>query len=136
MMDDNKTTMNAFKMTLIDDQMPEDLDKRIMLRVTAVAARVRTRRMAGGIAASGACVVAFVAAGYETLHLTYVSGFGQYASLLFTDGGAALADWRDLVWTLIESVPVWSVALLLGTAALGLFAARFAAGWKSQRYAI
>ena len=43
------------------------------------------------------------------------SGFSQYFSLLFTDGGTAMIYWKDFALSLLESLPIISTATLLAT---------------------
>jgi len=42
------------------------------------------------------------------------SGFGNYFSLLYSDGGTVLSFWKELVITLAESIPVLSSIIILG----------------------
>lgn len=49
------------------------------------------------------------------------SGFGQYISLIFSDGGVVIAYWKELMWALAESIPVFSTVLWLSAIALFLW---------------
>ncbi len=41
------------------------------------------------------------------------SGFYQYLSLIFSDGSTALANWKELTLSLLESLPVTSMTIIL-----------------------
>ena len=110
---------------------PTGLDRRILARVAAYEARRRMWRIGSSLAASVVSVAALVLAGREAAVEITASGFGQYLSLAFTDGGAMLADWRDFAWTLAESAPVWGFAFCLGAAALVVGALR----WTGRAFA-
>ena len=46
------------------------------------------------------------------------SGFGQYVSLVFSDGGVVLSYWKEFLFSLVESIPVTGVILCLGAMTL------------------
>jgi len=43
------------------------------------------------------------------------SGFSEYFSLIFSDGGSMLTYWKELSFSLAESLPVMSIILTLST---------------------
>lgn len=85
---------------------PHTLKTRILARVAEAAERsLRVyRNFFGALAALSAVLIVptgvFVVRGFSQ------SGFASYFSLLFSDGGTALANWKTLLLSLIESAPV------------------------------
>ena len=51
------------------------------------------------------------------------SGFFSFTSLWFSDFSTALANWSDMLLSMIESFPALSAALVLGGFAFGLWSA-------------
>lgn len=49
-----------------------------------------------------------------------VSGFSSYLSILFSNSGSVLANWREFTLALAESLPIFSIVLFL-VAALVFF---------------
>lgn len=41
------------------------------------------------------------------------SGFFNFSSLVFSDGGAILAYWRDFLFSLVESMPAFGMIIVL-----------------------
>ena len=60
-------------------------------------------------------IVAIVPAVISLVHQVNSSAFGQYASLAFSDTRVLTEYWKQFGITLIESIPVFSLALVLGT---------------------
>lgn len=103
---------------------PEGLAGKILGRIDAERRRkALVRRIALFTAGAIASVAAFVPAFLAARTSLTESGFGQYLSLLFSDGGAVLAAWQDFGFALLESLP--AVALAACLAALLCFSASF-----------
>ncbi|HTK04069.1 MAG TPA: hypothetical protein VL500_00635 [Candidatus Eisenbacteria bacterium] len=103
---------------------PEGLAGKIMDRIgheqrrTALVRRIAVFSV--GLAASAA---AFVPAFLSVRTSLAESGFGQYLSLLFSDGGTVMSAWQDFGFALMESLPAAGIAACL--AALLFFTASF-----------
>ena len=41
------------------------------------------------------------------------SGFYEYSSLIFSDGGAIISYWREFIFSLLESLPIMSIIFSL-----------------------
>lgn len=95
---------------------PRALKTRILARISEAAERsMRLHRVLFGVLsfASAALIIPSVLfAIYEFSQ----SAFASYFSLIFTDGDVALANWKTLLLSLLESAPM--VGLTLALAAL------------------
>ena len=96
-----------------DDMFYTDLANRVMARLS-LQEKKRARRNAVFFSAS--CMLfglgTFLSWGYLQYALTS-SGFMQFFSLLFSDGGMMLAHFKDYAWSLAESLPAANIALFL-----------------------
>ncbi|HTM67967.1 MAG TPA: hypothetical protein VL426_01580, partial [Candidatus Binatia bacterium] len=63
----------------------------------------------GAIASASALVPALLALRTAAAE----SGFVEYFSLLFSDGGAVAAAWQDFAYALMESLPAATIATCL-----------------------
>lgn len=90
-----------------------DLERQVMRRIKSYKHRVFIIKTTGfGIVlvASGAGVVV----GYLNLTSAFSqSGFFQFVSLFFSDFGAAMGNFQDYLFSILESFPVFSAAFLL-----------------------
>ena len=95
-------------------ETPKNLEQRILMRISNEERRTAEWRLAFFAplaAASGVGVVfAFQYAAQEVAQ----SGFYQYLSVAFSDGGAAITYWKELSMLLAESAPILGTAVLLG----------------------
>src|ERR1700722_20075311 len=93
---------------------PAGLQGKVMRRIERYERRVLIAKTVGFgtlFAASAGLVVV----GYFNLMSAFAqSGFLNFASLFFSDFGAATANFQDFVFSTLESFPVFSVAFLLG----------------------
>ena len=128
------------KMFASSAPVPSGLESRIMVRVEKAARRRFFERAIAGSVASVAFAFILFVVGRETLSEIATSGFGQYLSLIWSNGGSVLADWRDFGWTIAESAPITGFALCLGT--VGFFVAavrwtgRAVSGWNGTSAAL
>lgn len=96
----------------------QNLKNRILAQVSEYERRrVRVKLAGFGVAAFGSLGVLILGA-ESALGDASQSGFLQFASLFFSNFSAAMANFSDVMSSLIESFPVFSTALLLG----GIFA--------------
>ena len=106
---------------------PEALLAKILIRIAREqrrSARIRVAFVGSAALLSGALLVpAFQYAAQEW----YESGFYQYLSLLFSDGGAALASWQEFSQSLAESLPVSGITFVLMSVFALLISLKFAA---------
>lgn len=51
----------------------------------------------------------------------YQSGFGQYFSAIFSDGGIVLTYWKDYLSLMAESAPIFEVSIFLAVIFILLF---------------
>ena len=90
---------------------------RIFTQVVMRIERSRTKRNRWHAALHGALTVGAVAGIIPAV--TYLiqeatqSGFVQYASLVGSDGSYAVANWKELLWSMAESMPILETALVL-----------------------
>jgi hypothetical protein len=89
---------------------PADMSVRIRSAIQEQArlqgARLRLSALASGFVAALATVVSF----WSVLMVELAhSSFMSYASLVWTDSDAALANWKDVALSLLESLPVANI---------------------------
>lgn len=100
------------------------LSARIIARVQTVAARrTRIRSWTWRTLTIGS-VVALVPAVMQLGSQFSQSGFYQYASLLFSDGGSMLGALKDFGYVIAESLPVMSLILVCSILAIFVWAAK------------
>ena len=107
---------------------PENLSGRIIARI-----RLETRKAAWRLSCllGGAAVLAFsglVWLGTMLASEISASGSMQYLSLIFSDTGLALSNWREIAFSLIESAPAQAAGLFVLFLFVLLFVARSLAG--------
>ena len=93
---------------------PAGLTEKVLLAIGR-----RERRVLGFKIAASACVfgvsVGVAVAGYVNLVAALSqSGFFAIASLMFSDFGAMVANFPDFAFSIMESFPIFTAALLLG----------------------
>ncbi len=105
---------------------PEGLYSHTLLRIRAAEQR-RMRiwlSIIGFISlVSGGGIVATV---IYTMQEFSHTGFSQYFSLLTSDSGTIVTYWKEFILLLIESLPVFAVALMLSSVFIFLISLRFA----------
>ena len=114
---------------------PVGLQNCIMARVKKAARRKIMEKITAGGIVSIIFAVTLVIIGRGIMAETALSGFGQYLSLIFTNGGFILSDWRNFGWTIIESAPITGLALCLGVTGLLIVAVRWTGrAWSGSRF--
>jgi len=107
--------MNAandqFKLELLaQNEPPARLLGLILARVERERQRSLFRRRLAFLGVAAASFLAFIAATAYLVHDIRLSAFGQYLSLLSTDGGHVLSFWGEYVSSLAESLPLPAMA--------------------------
>jgi hypothetical protein len=92
---------------------PPDLHAKVIERVRQYKRRVLIAKTAGfGVLFAASSMMLAVA--YFNLVSAFVhSGFFEFTSLFFSDFGAAMANFQDFAFSILESFPVFSAAFLL-----------------------
>ena len=106
-------------MTYSQNIVPPDLFSRVMSAIAGERARLKAIR--NFVFASLICIGALVSTLFVWngfMRELASSGFGQYASLIFMDYKAVLANWQDYGMSLLESFPVVNAAELIGEAVI------------------
>jgi len=107
-------------------QAPEELFGKIMERIhrqeRLAALRKRLIIFSIGLIAS---LAAFIPALRLMQQSLAESGFAQFFSLIFSDFGIVLTYWQNFALTLLESLPVLSVAAFLATIFIFLESLKF-----------
>lgn len=109
----------------LDPETPRDLLSGVLARIAHArrrAARLRLAALGTGLLT---ILLAFIPAFSYAMHEFAASGFVTYLSLFFTDTHVALSYWRELSFTLFESLP--SLALLMLASLITAF------GWSVKR---
>lgn len=108
-----KDVENLFKLAATP-LPPDDLADRIIGRIAVERRRATLlRRIAFFSVGAVASMSAFVPAVLALRTAVAESGFAQYLSLLFSDGGAVAAAWQDFAYALMESLPAAASAACL-----------------------
>ena len=92
---------------------PAGLERKIMGHIKRYERRVLILKTAGfGTLFVGS--VSLLVVGYFNLVSAFAqSGFFNFASLFFSDFGAAMANFQDFAFSILESFPVFSVAFVV-----------------------
>ena len=85
-----------------------------MRRVVAAKRRTLALKALGFGALSVASLSLLVAAYFNLMAALVQSGFLNFASLFFSDFGMATANFQDFAFSILESLPVFSITLLVG----------------------
>lgn len=94
-------------------EVPEGLGGKIMAKIEAQKIRsAKTRFVFLAITAVASVFAAVPALQYAAREF-YQSGFYQYFSLLFSDGGAVMASWKEFALSLAESLPLLGATVFL-----------------------
>jgi hypothetical protein len=98
----------------MDELRKTELQQSIMLKIHRYQRRVLIAKTAG-FGALCAASLSFIVLGYFNLMSSLAqSGFFQFASLFFSDFSSAAANFQDFAFSIVESFPVFSAALILG----------------------
>lgn len=92
---------------------PHQLYLNIISRIELETARTARTRFILFSAVTLAALIAVIPAFQYALQEFTRSGFSQYLSLIFSDGGTMLAYWQEFTLTLAESLPIFGPALFL-----------------------
>ena len=109
-------------------ELPEGILERIMVRIKAEQRFLTFKRRLAifsvGLVGSG---IAFVPV-FRMVRVSFAeSGFLQFFSLLFSDFGIVAAYWQSFTMSLLESLPVMSLAIFLAVILIFLESLRFLA---------
>jgi predicted nucleic acid-binding Zn ribbon protein len=87
--------------------------------------RARNTKLIGYSVLAVLSIIIIVPATTSLVHQFGNSAFGQYASLVFSDAGVLAGYWKQFGITLIESVPIFSLTVVLGMVLM--------LGWSTRR---
>jgi hypothetical protein len=91
-----------------------ELQQKIMTRIAHRERRFLVAKTAGfGVLFAGSATF-LVAAYFNLVAALGQSGFFSFASLFFSDFGAAMSNFQDYAFSILESFPVFSAAFLVG----------------------
>ena len=100
---------------------PRGIEERIYARISECAAKTEHReKIFWGIFFIGA-LASFIGSGVYAISEFSKSNFGSYFSIIFSDTGTVALFWRELGLSLIESLPIFGIALFLGSVSLALW---------------
>lgn len=103
---------------------PSRLSDAVMLRIEAYEVRrLRLRAAFHGFLVLAALVLCVPALNYLGSAVAQ-SGFSEYLSLAFSDGGFVLSHFKDFVLTLADSLPGTGVAAILAVGVVFLWSLR------------
>ena len=83
------------------------------------------KRLAISAGVGFGALVALVFAGGMFIDDANRSGFLQFSSLIFSDWSTLLAFWKEFAFSLLESIPVFSLAALLAVIAVLILSFKF-----------
>lgn len=94
---------------------PKNLMDKVFLTVALEKGRLEKRNRIAFLVSSIVSSFAVVGAFVYTVATLKESGFYTYLSLMFSDLGNLSFYWKDMIMALVESLPVYSVLILLST---------------------
>jgi hypothetical protein len=99
--------------TMVEQAVPAGLESKIMSRI----ARSHMNRARLYISLHAASIIIAVIACVPVMQSFMISasqsGFTSYLSLLASDGSSIMSSWKDLAFSIIESMPIIETALIL-----------------------
>ena len=114
-------TMHSF---LEETEPPQGLYTDICLRLAQLRRRRARVRLARQSVLSFLFGLALVPLAQYAGQEFYLSGFYEYASLLFSDGRLLASSWHEIVFSLVEALPSPALLLLLGATVALLWSLR------------
>jgi hypothetical protein len=97
----------------MSDFKPE-LQQKIMTRIARRERRVLIAKTVGFGTLFVGSATFLVMAYFNLVTALAQSGFFSFASLFFSDFGAAMSNFQDFAFSILESFPVFSAAFLVG----------------------
>lgn len=123
----NDSHRNIFK-NIRQIDPPGNLYPDIISRIEAESAKAARRRFVLFLSVTLISLSATVPVFQYAAQEFYRSGFPQYLSLIFSDGGTILAYWQDFTLVLAESLPIFGISLLFSIIFIMLGSLKLAAG--------
>ncbi|HET8575216.1 MAG TPA: hypothetical protein VFM02_03555 [Candidatus Paceibacterota bacterium] len=93
--------------------IPDGLTLRVVARIRREEHRRFRRKMLAFGIGSAAALGGTVFFGMRVFTLLSQSGFSQYFSLIFSDGPEMAMYWKELVLSLVESLPMLGIIVFL-----------------------
>jgi hypothetical protein len=95
-------------------QAPVGLTAKILLRITKRERRILMAKIAASASVFVCSMSAVVVASRDLVAGLSHSGFFQFASLAFSDFSSIASNFPDFVYSMVESFPIFTAAVLLG----------------------
>jgi ABC-type phosphate/phosphonate transport system permease subunit len=92
-----------------------ELVRIVLARIAAERRQAAVRRVVAFAAVSLGALSALVLSGRELLLEVSQSGFAQLSTLVLSDATLVASYWQDYVFSLLETLPALSAAVVLGT---------------------
>ncbi|MFA5022753.1 MAG: hypothetical protein WC385_02615 [Candidatus Paceibacterota bacterium] len=93
-----------------------DLDERVYARLEQEQKKLAKRHLLIFGLADAFSAVGLVVSVFYLVNLSAGSGFYNYLSLFWSDGGSIALYWHELALSLVESLPMLGVIIFLGVA--------------------
>ena len=103
---------------LLQDQIPTNLEAVIIKRVKCEQKRFARIRFSFQSTLAGASLIGLVEAGIYLFKSIQQTGFYEYASLAFSDGAVLSLYWKELVLSLVDSLPLFGLIIFMSVTAL------------------
>lgn len=116
-----------------DQSDPTDrLCRNVMIKIEArEVAQIRGRSFGFGLISIAAIIALIPAVDYLARSFTQ-SGFGQYLSLLTSDGSIALSHWQDVLMSITETLPVTALTALTALLIISLMSLRWFSRYQAS----
>ncbi|MDE2188680.1 MAG: hypothetical protein KGJ35_03055 [Patescibacteria group bacterium] len=98
--------------------VPDRFNADVISRLKIVIGRTILMRRIYSTAAVAFSLIAVVLASRLLIMESSTTGFSSFIALAFTDSASMLTNWRDFAWTLLESIPAFGLAAVLGATAV------------------
>lgn len=119
-------------MALQDVNPPTGLKTKILKRVeTAIEQKNRNRKIIG-FSIFSVSIIAFIDFAIYTIHAFQQSGFGTYASLIFTDSKIVMSNFSTFMLSLVDSLPTFAITITLISILAILISIKYATNGKKE----
>jgi|GEM_PF-2513606 len=96
------------------DKAPECIANRVISRIQNIELRRIRIRLIGYFVVCASAFVAIIPGTIWLINAIQYSGFNKYISLFFSEGISIFSNWKALILSMLESLPIFETACVLG----------------------
>ncbi len=105
-------------------ELPHDLQNKILKNIAIRQKRSVHNRLFLSATTAIMSILGMLLAIQYTIQEFYLSNFNQYLSLVISDSGTIISNWRDFILSLAESIPLIGITISLVTVVILLSSIR------------